>query len=59
TVSTAYLNAVKSALASAVSSHTITQTQSDALYAKVQQAVASGHYPLLERGKMKAAPSQA
>ena len=59
TVSTAYLSAVKSALASSVSSHTITQTQSDALYAKVQQAVASGHYPLLERGKTKAAPFQA
>ena len=59
TVNTAYLNAVKAALASAVSSHTITQPQSDTIYTKVQQAVASGHYPLLERGKMKAPPSQA
>jgi hypothetical protein len=46
-VNTAYLNAVKAQLANAVSSGKITQPQSDAIYAKVQQAVQSGKYPLL------------
>lgn len=46
-VNTAYLNAVKSQLASAVSAGTITQQQSDAIYARVQKAVQNGNYPLL------------
>jgi hypothetical protein len=49
-VNTAYLNAVKSQLSSAVSAGTITQAQSDAAYSKVQQAVQSGNYPLLGVG---------
>lgn len=53
-VNTAYLNAVKSQLGSAVSSGLITQAQSDALYTRVQQAVQNGHYPLLEMGGLKA-----
>lgn len=48
-VNTAYLNAIKSQLTSAVSANTITQAQSDAIYSRVQQAVQGGHYPLLER----------
>lgn len=48
-VNTAYLNAVQAALKKAVSNGTLTQVQSTALYAKVQQAVTAGHYPLLER----------
>lgn len=49
-VNTAYLNAVKTQLANAVSAGMITQSQSDAIYARVQQAVQSGHYPLLGMG---------
>jgi hypothetical protein len=49
-VNTAYLNAVKSQLGSAVSAGTITQAQSDAVYSKVQQVVQSGAYPLLDMG---------
>lgn len=48
-VNTAYENAVQAALKTAVGNGTLTQAQSTALYAKVQQAVAAGHYPLLER----------
>lgn len=57
-VNTAYLNAVKSQLASAVSSNAITQDQSNALYTRVQQAVQKGHYPLLEMGGHKGQPVQ-
>ncbi len=63
-VNTAYENAVQAALKTAVSNGTLTQAQSSALYAKIQQAVAAGHYPLLERparpagGMPPAPPSQ-
>lgn len=49
-VNTAYLNAIKTQLSAAVSSGLITQDQSNAIYARVQQAVQNGHYPLLEMG---------
>jgi hypothetical protein len=55
-VNAAYLNAIKAQLASAVSSGTITQTQSDALYSRMQQAVQNGHYPLLGPGGAKWRP---
>ena len=62
-VDTAYQNAVQAALKTAVGNGTLTQAQSSALYAKVQQAVAAGHYPLLERparpGGMPPAPAPA
>lgn len=48
-VNTAYESAVQAALKTAVANGTLTQAQSTALYGKVQQAVAAGHYPLLER----------
>ena len=57
-VNTAYLNAVKSQLASAVSSSMMTQDQSNALYTRVQQAVQNGNYPLLGRGSHKGQPAQ-
>ena len=57
-VNNAYLNAVKAQLASAVSSGKITQPQSDAIYAKVQQAVQNGKYPLLGDHKAPAQPAQ-
>src|SRR6185437_15709071 len=57
-VNTAYLNAVKSQLSSAVSAGTITQAQSDAAYSKVQQAVQSGNYPLLGMRGHKSPPTQ-
>jgi hypothetical protein len=47
-VNAAYLSAVHAQLATAVSSGGITQQQANQAYTKVQQAVASGHYPLLE-----------
>ena len=47
-VNSAYLNAAKAALASAVSGGALTQAQSDAAYSRLQQVVASGHYPLLD-----------
>jgi hypothetical protein len=50
TVNSAYLNAVKAQLAQAVSSHMLTQPQSDLAYGAIQQAVAAGRYPLLEKG---------
>jgi hypothetical protein len=40
---------VKSQLAKAVSAGTISQAQSDTLYAMLQRAVAVGHYPGLVR----------
>lgn len=46
-VNAAYLNAVQAQLNQAVSAGTITQAQSTRLYSMAQQAVASGHYPLL------------
>lgn len=56
-VNSAYLNAAKAALASAVSSGALAQAQSDAAYSMLQKAVASGHYPLLEgRGHAPKAP---
>lgn len=58
TVNTAYLNAVKSQLAQAVSSGALTQAQSDTFYSRIQQAATAGHYPLLERhGKASTAPA--
>ena len=56
-VNTAYLNAIKSQLASAVSAGTITQQQSDAIYTRVQKAVQNGNYPLLN-AKGHKAPAQ-
>lgn len=56
TVNTAYITAVKSALASAQSSGLITQQQSSALLNQIQQAVNAGHYPGLEmRGPQQGA----
>lgn len=49
-VNSAYLGAVNDQLKAAVSSGAITQAQSDQLSAMIQQAVAAGHYPLLEGG---------
>jgi hypothetical protein len=49
-VKSAYLSAVQSQLAKAVSAGMLTQTQSDAMYAKIQAAANAGHFPLLERG---------
>jgi DNA-directed RNA polymerase sigma subunit (sigma70/sigma32) len=45
TVNTAYINAVKSALASAQSKGLITQQESSTLLNRIQQAVNAGHYP--------------
>lgn len=47
-VDTAYLSAVKAQLATAVSKGVLTQSQSDMAYSGLQQAVASGQYPLLD-----------
>ena len=58
-VNTAYLNAVQAQLKQAVSSGTITQAQSDMLYTRIQNAVAAGHYPLLERGGPGGGPAGA
>jgi hypothetical protein len=49
-VKSAYLSAVQGQLAKAVSAGTLTQAQSDAVYAKIQAAANAGHFPLLERG---------
>lgn len=49
-VNTAYLGAVKTLLAQAVSSGLITQAQSDAASRMLAHAVSSGHYPLLLSG---------
>lgn len=57
-VNSAYLNAVKSQLGSAVSSGMLTQSQSDVLYSRLQQAVQAGHYPLLEMGSHKGQAAQ-
>lgn len=47
-VNAAYLKAVQSELAKAVSSGALTQAQSDMASSAIQQMVASGHYPLLD-----------
>jgi AraC-like DNA-binding protein len=47
-VNTVYLGAVHEQLTLLVGNGTLTQAQVDRLSAKVQQAVTSGHYPLLE-----------
>ncbi len=47
-VNAAYLGAIKTQLAKAVSSGMITQDQSTKIYNAMQQAVNGGHYPLLE-----------
>jgi hypothetical protein len=58
TVNSAYLNAMQTQLNQAVTNKTITQTQANALYSKLQTAVSQGHYPLLEGGHgMKQATS--
>jgi hypothetical protein len=51
-VGDAYLGALQTQLAGAVKAGTITQQQSDAIYAKIKQAVAAGHYPGLDGGGM-------
>jgi hypothetical protein len=48
TVSAAYLKAAQAQLATAVKSGAMTQSQSSMAYSLLQQAVASGHYPLLD-----------
>ncbi len=50
TVNKAYLDAVNAQLTQAVKSGLATQGQADQLNAMIQQAVAAGHYPLLEGG---------
>lgn len=54
-VNAAYLGAIQTQLKQVVSSGMLSQAQSDMLYSKLQQAVQSGHYPLLERGDLKGA----
>ena len=49
-VDAAYLKAVQAQLANAVSAGTLSKSQSDMAYSFLQQAVASGHYPLLDKG---------
>ena len=49
-VNTAYLNAVQTQLNAAVKAGDITQTQANSADTSVKNAVAQGHYPLLERG---------
>lgn len=48
-VSAAYLKAAQAQFASAVKSGAMTQSQSSMAYSFLQQAVASGHYPLLDK----------
>ncbi len=47
-VNATYLSAVHAQLTTAVSNGAISQQQANQAYTKVQQAVANGHYPLLE-----------
>ncbi len=47
-VNATYLSALHAQLTTAVSSGAISQQQANQAYTKVQQAVANGHYPLLE-----------
>jgi polyhydroxyalkanoate synthesis regulator phasin len=56
-VNQAYLSAVQTLLAQAVSKGYLTQDQSNALYSQVTKAVNNGHYPLLEGGH-NAGPGQ-
>lgn len=48
-VDTAYMKAVQAELAKAVSAGQLTQAQSDMATTFIQQAVSSGHYPLLDK----------
>ena len=48
-VDAAYLKAVQAQLAKAVSAGTLSQSQSSMAYSFIQQAVASGNYPLLDK----------
>jgi hypothetical protein len=57
-VKTAYLNAVQAQLKQAVSAGTLTQAQSDQLWAAVQRSVAAGHFPLIERPNIQPAVMQ-
>ncbi len=50
TVNTAYLNAVQTQLNSAVKQGLITQTMANNAYTQAKNAVAQGHYPLLDGG---------
>ncbi|MGH2487434.1 MAG: hypothetical protein ACRDHE_15625 [Ktedonobacterales bacterium] len=47
-LNTAYLTAVKAQLDQAVANKTLTSTQENTLYTRIQQAVQKGHYPLLQ-----------
>jgi hypothetical protein len=47
-VNTAYLDAVRTQLNTAVGNGMLTKQQSSQSYSKIEQAVAMGHYPLLE-----------
>ncbi|HEX8730893.1 MAG TPA: hypothetical protein VF725_02430 [Ktedonobacterales bacterium] len=49
-VNAAYLSAAQGQLNAAVKAGTMTQAQSTSAYSFLQQIVASGHYPLLDRG---------
>ncbi len=49
-VDSAYLAAAQAQLAKAVSAGALSQSQSDMAYSYLQQAVAAGHYPLLDSG---------
>ena len=49
-VNATYLAQIQTTLAQAVSGGFITQAQSDMAYQAIQRSVASGHYPLLEKG---------
>lgn len=49
-VNAAYLSAAQGQLNAAVKSGAMTQAQSTSAYSFLQQIVASGHYPLLDRG---------
>jgi hypothetical protein len=46
-VNAAYYAAVQNQLRTAVGNGTLTQSQSNAIYAKIQRAVANGRYPML------------
>ena len=52
-VNAAYLGAVQSLLAQAVSNGYLTQDQSNALYTRVSNSVKAGRYPLLQAGGKK------
>ncbi len=50
TVNKAYLDAVDAQIGNAVNNKLLTTGQADQLKTMIQQAVAAGHYPLLEGG---------